>query len=149
MDEDDIILQLWLQPSFEPLMSWTIYSSDNGSFHLRRIRWDFITDVRSSLGEPSIFGSDASCPSTVIEPRMKALSALSLPMFNLRDTIGTDGTTYGLRRTTTGYFAEFSWWWVPPPGCEAIAEWYHDCVAALEDLLPAHTDHLLNHGVRP
>jgi hypothetical protein len=145
----NLLLQLCTAPSFEPMMSWTIYRLRDDTYRLRRVRWDFITDIRIELGEPTTYASDAFLDSEFVQHGLAELSAISLPAFALSDTIGTDGVTFGLRRETVGHFVEICWWCEPPAGCERIGEWYHRFIDSLEARLPAHTDHLRHDSVRP
>ncbi len=144
-DSREILLQLFVLPSFHPMTSWTVYSAANDSFFVRRVRWDLAADHQTArckltIGEPTTYGADASFPSSMLAPRLARLATISIPAFNLPTTLGTDGVSYGLRRKTFEHSAELMWWCEPPVGWEAIAEWHQDFVAALESGLPAHTD---------
>ena len=40
-DSQEIVLQIFFIPSFEPISSWTIYRVRESCAHVRRVRWDF------------------------------------------------------------------------------------------------------------
>ena len=141
-------IQLHVRPSFQPMMSWTIYHLPDHAYRVRRVRWDFAADYRVELGEPTTFGSDAICSGDTISSALQALSQLTVPAFDHSSSLGTDGVTFGFRRQTFSQFLEFSWWCAPPAGCEAMAEWYHRFTDTLEALLPAHTDQLRLNALR-
>ncbi|WP_395742708.1 hypothetical protein [Prosthecobacter sp.] len=43
-DPWNTVFHLYIQPSFHPIMSWTLYRQPDSSFMVRRVRWDFIAD---------------------------------------------------------------------------------------------------------
>lgn len=144
VDRRKLFVQLYVLPSFEPMTSWSVYAVTHDTYRVRRVRWDQIADYQMKLARltqesPTTYGAEIEVGGDEIRRNIDELSGLTLPMFNLSNSFGIDGVTFGIRRQTFGDFAEFSWWCRPPAGCEAIAAWYHNFVAVLESNLPAHT----------
>lgn len=135
----DIRLQLYTLPSFEPLATWTIYSSDEEKFIVRRVRWDRAADGALELGTPTTYGADAWIDRELIDGCLGELSSMSMIPFSMPNQLGLDGVTFGIRRRTFGYSAEISWWCEPAPGNEKLADWYHRLVRTLEMALPGTT----------
>ncbi|QIF03260.1 hypothetical protein [Roseimicrobium sp. ORNL1] len=144
VESHKMVVQVYVAPSFKPMTSWSVYPVSRDKCLVRRIRWEQIADyqiARAGIRQenPTTYGADVVVEADKIRGGIDELSGLSLPMFNLSNSIGLDGVTFGVRRRTFGNFAEFSWWCEPPQGCDAIAAWYHRFVAQLELSLPAHT----------
>jgi hypothetical protein len=136
----DIRLQLYTLPSFEPFATWTIYSSDQGKYIVRRIRWDRAADGFLEIGSPTTFGADTWIELELVDGYLSKLSEMMIPAFRTTSGFGLDGVTYGIRRQTLGHFAEISWWSRPAPGQEVLSEWYGRLIDDLETRLPAATE---------
>lgn len=154
LQEHHAIMQLYVLPSFQPTIIWTLFKRDDGSYTVRRVRWDFSADYRVkswglALNDPTTYGTDALCSAEVVEQALARLAQLSVPAWDAASNIGTDGVTFGFRRRSFSQSLEFSWWCHPPRGCETIASWYHGFIEELESLLPAHTDHFRLSAIRP
>jgi hypothetical protein len=153
-DSCGITIQLYVLPSFQPTMTWTLYRRPDSTFVLRRVRWDFIADYQMTrrgltVSAPTTYGADAICPPSLVSPALDELTSLSVPAYDPASSFGIDGVSFGFRRSSFSQSLEFSWWCHPPKGCEALADWYHRFTAELEDLLPAHTDHFRLSAIRP
>lgn len=145
LDPWDLKLQLYVVPSFHPYMSWSLFTEDDGSYTVRRVRWDQIADHRPGLelGEPTIYGSDTLHPAEDLDPWLNQLKGIAFPPFLLKSSLGIDGTTFGLRAaSSSAQSADVSWWSRPPAGWESLAEWYHAFVAHLEAHATPHTNRL-------
>ncbi|MFC5453817.1 hypothetical protein [Prosthecobacter fluviatilis] len=153
-DARNFILQLYVMPSFRPMMSWTLFQQPDAAFMVRRVRWDFIADYQAkscglTIKLPTTYGADALCPPGLVSSALEELSSLSVPAFDAASCFGIDGVTYGFRRQSFSQTFEFSWWCESPKGCEAVAAWYHRFTEQLEDILPAHADQFRLSAIRP
>lgn len=149
-----VIMQLYVLPSFQPTITWTLFDRDNGRYTVRRVRWDFSADYRvKSWGlaqnDPTTYGTDALCSAEVVEQALARLAQLSIPAWDPASSIGIDGVVYGFQRAGINQSFELSWWCHPPRGCEAIASWHHSFTDELESILRAHTDHFRLSAIRP
>jgi len=133
-------LQVYEIPSFYPIITWSLYQMEESDYLLRRVRWDFAEDYAVPWDKPTTFASDALIPGEKMESHLAELSKIAVPVFDLKDGIGLDGTTMGLRRYGgMGNFAEYAWWGDPPEACQPLADWHQGFVGWLESLLPKHT----------
>jgi hypothetical protein len=136
----DCRLQLYTIPSFEPIATWTIYSSDGRKSTVRRVRWDRVADMALEFGNPTTFGADAWIETKVVDGYLNELSEMLIPPFRMTTGVGLDGTIHGVRRQTSRHFTEMSWWCEPAPGQEVLSQWYHQFINELENHLPDATD---------
>ena len=144
------VLQAYVIPSFQPMTSWTLYRLREDGYRIRRVRWDFAADYYPiAVGAPTTYGADSHPDAAFVDKELAVLASISFPPFDLSQSFGIDGITYGIRTSSFGSSSEFSWWCRPPAGCERLAEWYHCFVESIESTLPAHTDHLRHAAVRP
>lgn len=153
-DSRNFVLQLYVIPSFHPIMSWTLFRQPDSAFMVRRVRWDLIVDYEAkrrglTVVAPTAYGADALCPPGLVSTALDELTSLSIPAFDPASSFGIDGVTFGFRRHSFSQSFEFSWWAHPPRGCEAVAAWYDRFTGQLEDILPAHTDHFRLSAIRP
>ena len=154
LDSNSIAIQLYVLPSFHPMISWTLFRGPDSTFTVRRVRWDFIADYQLTrqgvtVSTPATYGADAICPPRLVEAALAELGSLSVPAFDPANCLGIDGVTFGFRRCSFSQSLEFSWWSHPPAGCEAVAAWHHRFTGQMEDILPSHTDQLRISAIRP
>ena len=133
-------LQLYVIPAFEPHITWSVYQLETKEYVVRRMRWDHNMDRNSEISGPTLYASDSNPEKRSIDDMLTQLSHLSFTPFEVREHIGLDGITYGVRYHNFMNFCEFCWWDKPPAGCEELALWYHQFIELLESTLPAHTD---------
>jgi hypothetical protein len=140
MADTACVLQTFTVPSFTPILSWTVYCIRSERFVVRRVRWDFALDRRAQIGDPSTYAADAQLDPAFVQSQLQALAAISMSPFDMPQSIGLDGVSFGVRREFGCRSCEYSWWCQPPESCQPIADWYHQFTESVEALLPAHTD---------
>lgn len=153
-DRLSVAIQLYVLPSFQPIITWTLFKRPDSTFILRRVRWDFIADYQMTrrglaVSVPTTYGADVLCPTSLVSSALDELSSLSVPAYDASSSFGIDGVSFGFRRSSFSQSLDFGWWCHPPKGCEALAQWYHRFTAELEGVLPAHTDQFRLSAIRP
>ncbi len=138
----DLRLFLYRIPSFEPHVSWSLFTDSDHHFTIRRVRWDTASDYHLEIGDPTIYGADSIYREEDITPWLLRLDSISIPAFDISHSLGIDGTTFGLRRSGFSQSAEVSWWCQPPDAWSDLAAWHHGFIDYIESAAPEHTNQL-------
>ena len=135
-DERLIEYQLTMIPAFQPYRTWTVYKTKEAEWSVRRIAWSRSEVARMALEGADTYGSDVALPLDAAADLAQQLSAIVVPAFNIPETLGMDGVTFGVSKSGFFHRAELFWWCNPPNGWECLAEWFDSAVATFDSLLP-------------
>jgi len=142
------LLRLWVYPSYEAYLSWTVFRSlpnaEPETIIARIAAWDRPYDARR-MREP-IETPQINDPTFVVRDHIlppEAATALNLErkfavtLATARDSVGLDGTSSGLQ--TYGFMGgvRLSWWQNGPPEWREIITWTAEIRQYLTDLFGA------------
>ena len=136
MDERLIEYQLTIIPAFQPYRTWTVYKTEEGGWLVRRIAWSRSEPHNLAMDDADTYGADAKLPVEVAKDLSSQLSDITLPAFNIPETLGIDGVTFGVSKSGFFHRAELYWWCNPPEGWENLAKWFDSAVATFDSHLP-------------
>lgn len=127
-------IRLWVYPSFEPFVSWTVFGSGK-EFFARRVIWDQRKVVLTE--EPQTFGAEVRIDESVIEEIQATLGRLELKPFIPVNTLGIDGTAQGVEYGGHVPSAKLSWWGEPEQSWEPLANWLNKYIGLVNNLFPS------------
>jgi hypothetical protein len=130
-------LHLRVEPVIGPHTSWTIYAAED-SWWVRRVTWHK-SEARGLIGPGDTFAAEAQLPSAPIAALDDALTALTLRPFLSDDSIGRDGATFYVERSSRFASCSLGWWCAPPEGWEPLDAWFQQVHDLCEAALPSHS----------
>ncbi len=138
-----VALHVYVQPSFAPAASWSLFPTLKGEWFTRRIVEVYRLEPRKTGRD--YFGSEAPLPSEVALSLLDQGSSLSISPPPQATSIGIDGITFGLV-LNDGMMSAFeaTWWCKPHAGYSQANAFLEDAINCMEQYLPASTHPL--HG---
>ncbi|MGX5174287.1 hypothetical protein ACUR5C_09730 [Aliikangiella sp. IMCC44653] len=125
-------LRLWVYPSFEPFVSFTLAHQKNEYF-VRRVIWDHRT--KTMTDEPQTYCGEVRVEKSVLEDMSSKLSRIELKPFALSDLIGIDGIRCGIEFGDYCLTTKLSWWDAAiPENWKALQEWHSEYINKLNGL---------------
>lgn len=134
----DIILRLWLYPSFSHHHSWTIFE-EGSQYFVRRITWDRQKDYHPGLPEPTTYGAEVLIAENVVRGILAKIQDIRLPSLSLDKTVCLDGETRGIEYSGKSCAVEIKWHSFSQAEWESFDEWFSLAIDTLNDMLPTNT----------
>lgn len=86
-------MRVWVYPSFQPFVSYSISKFREG-FFLRRVIWDYGT--KTITEEPQTYCSEIEVQESVFSELKSTLSEIEVAPFKPAEMLGIDGVRFGV-----------------------------------------------------
>jgi len=123
-----VLLRVWRYPSFEPQCSWAIIEAEDELFLRRVIR-----------GPSGTYGSETPFEKPAYDNLATDLGNIQVTPFEADESLGLDGTWYGIERVSSHITATIRWWGCPPSKWPALERWHQKSTEIFDSVLPMST----------
>ena len=124
-------IRIWIYPSFEPFVSFTL-AKFKGGFFARRMVWDQRKQVMTD--EPQTYCAEISIEESVFIELTESLAKINLSPFEPVEMLGIDGVRFGV--TSTQFMSEstLDWWGCYPESWSELRAWHDKYLNKLDNL---------------
>jgi hypothetical protein len=126
-------IRLWVYPSFQPFVSFTI-GSERNDYYLRRVVWNH--QMMTMTDEPQTYCCEVPIKESVYTELNEGLSKLVLSPFISSSLVGIDGVRYGIEFGDYLQPVRLSWWSTPPKDWGELHKWHANYINKINGLLP-------------
>ena len=130
-----VLLWVWLRPSFTPAASWA-WIRDGQQEFVRRV---VVGPSPNAVGEPVSYGAERAVAPGELADLQQALGKVVCQPFQAPASMGLDGCMHGVAANTGFVTTALSWWESPPSTWVRLARWHAQAIARLNTGLPAST----------
>lgn len=126
-------IRIWVYPSFEPFVSFTLAKFKEGYF-ARRMVWDQRKQVMTD--EPQTYCAEIEVSDSVFQELAKSLAQINLSPFEPAEMLGIDGVRFGV--TLEQFMSETTlhWWGCYPEAWNELRAWHGTYINKLNGLFP-------------
>ncbi len=126
-------LRIWVYPSFEPFVSFTVAKFRDGLF-ARRIVWDHRHQVLAH--EPMTYCSEIAVSESVLDELIQCLAKIELNPYIPLGGFGIDGVHYGVTFQQFMSESTLNWWGRHPESWHELRSWHGEYINKINELFP-------------
>jgi len=124
-------IRIWVYPSFQPFVSFSISKFRDGYF-LRRVIWDYGTKTLTQ--EPQTYCAEIEVDKSVFTELVESLAVIKLAPYKPAEMLGIDGIRYGVTKLKFMSETTLDWWGCFPEDWHELREWHYKYLNKLAGL---------------